>query len=82
MKSVKVITIMQVLNENQKELYDMINKNQYRNLTARVQELLNDDRLKTNKDVAKAKTIFANCERNRNLYYSTLMTYMTGIKVS
>ena len=82
MKAKKVITIKQVLNENVTELYDLINKNQYKNLTVRVQQLLDDERLKTNKDVAKAKTIFTNCERNRNLYYSTLMTYITGIKVS
>lgn len=78
----KIVTIKQVLNENTTTLYAMIDKGQYRELTCKVQELLNDERLKTNKDVEKAKTIFRNCERNRNLYYSTLMTYITGIKVS
>ena len=82
MKNQKTITIKQVLNENVTELYDLINKNQYKRLTIRVQELLNDERLKTNEATPKAKAIFANCERNKNLYYSTLMTYITGIKVS
>lgn len=82
MKKEKTITIKQVLNENVTELYDLINKNQYKRLTVRVQELLNDERIKTNEATSKAKVIFANCERNKNLYYSTLMTYITGIKVS
>ena len=75
-------TIANVLSEKRNEIFDLINKDNYIKLQILINDLLNDKSLKGNKAVEEAKQTLLKCSRKKNLYYSTLMTYMTGMKVS
>ena len=74
-------TIAKVLMKHKDELFTLIENNNYPRLRVRVQELLDDSSLRDNPKVIEAKRTFYNI-KNPNLYYSTLITYMTGEKVS
>lgn len=75
-------TIANVFTKKRDELFTLIETNQYEKLQSVVNELLDDPSLKGNPAVAEAKLTLKKCSAKRNLYYSTLMTYMTGMKVS
>lgn len=76
-------SIKTVLSAHQDELFALsASIHTFNQLKNRVNELLDSDELKGNASAADAKLVFQNCSRNFNLYLSTLMTYMTGMKVS
>lgn len=76
------LSIRRVFTKNQEELFALCqNRAQFIQLQQKVDELLNSDELKDNKSVLDAKIIFNNCKVNYNRYVSTLMTYLTGMKV-
>lgn len=75
-------TIAKVLADHKEELYALMGQNKYAQVQLRVDELLNHPSLKGNPAVEQAKLTLKQSSRNPNLYYSTLFTYMTGLKVS
>ena len=79
--STKKGTIAKVLTDHRNEIYTLIEQNKYNQVQMKVDELLNDPSLKGNPATAEARQTLKKCSRNPNLYYSTLITYMTGVKV-
>lgn len=78
-------SIKTVLGKHQAEIYALIecsSQKQFSQLVNRVNEILDSKELEGNESVLKAKGIFRNCSSNYNRYLSTLMAYMTGMKVS
>ena len=75
-------TIANLLSKNKEELFELINLDEYQKLQIRVNELLNDDSIKNNPAVVEAKMNLSRHANKKNLYYSILMTYLTGMKVS
>lgn len=75
-------TIAYALTQNLDSLFQAINQGVCtKDLHSAVCKILdNDTSLKTG-DVANAKNILFKHLNNKNLYCSTLMTYMTGLKV-
>lgn len=75
-------SIKTVLNEHQQELYQALgSKYQFAELKQTVLNILNNDDLKNNRDVEKAKQAFFNARNNYNLYLSILTAYMTGVAI-
>lgn len=76
-------SIKTVLSEHQDELFALsASIHTFSQLKKKVNELLDSEDLKENKSVTDAKLVFQNCSNHYNRYLSTLMTYMTGMKVS
>lgn len=75
-------TIANVFSKKRNEIFELINNDDYIKLQSLINDLLNDKSLKGNNAVEEAKQTLNRCARKKNLYYSTLMTYMTGMKVS
>ena len=75
-------TIANVFTKHKDKLFQLIQMDQYNQLRQEVDSLLNDPELKHNSAVEEARVTLDRCSRKKNLYYSTLMTYMTGMKVS
>lgn len=77
------LAVQTVLMKHKDELFNYcVSKAQFRQLQAKVEEILNSEELKDNTSVDEVKMIFNNCKSNYNRYISTLMTYLTGMKVS
>ena len=76
-------SIKTVLEAHKDEIYSLCySRSQFSQLINKVDEILESSDLKGNESAVEAKGILNKCSRNYNLYLSTLMTYMTGIKVS
>ena len=73
-------TIAYVLTEHRDELYGLINAGKIEECRARAIELLDDSSIIDKKAVAQAKDVLR--KKYQNLFLSSLMTYMTGMKVS
>lgn len=80
--STKKGTIANVFTKHQEELFELINQNKFTELKSRVDALLSDKSLSNNPAILEAKEVFKKSSKNPSLYYSILMTYMTGMKVS
>ena len=75
-------TIAHLLTNNKEELFSLINADQFEKLQTRVNELLDNPSIAKNPAVVEAKLTLRRCAVKKKLYYSTLMTYLTGMKVS
>lgn len=75
-------TIANVLEKHKDELFELIQLNDFEKLKKRVNELLDDSSLKNNSAKEEAKQILNKAAVRPNYYYSVLMTYLTGMKVS
>ena len=73
-------TIAYIFNKHQIELFDLINENNILGARQRALELLNDPTITDKNAVITAKNIFTRSKDN--LFLSSLMSYMTGMKVS
>lgn len=73
-------TIAYVLTQHQDELYALINAGQIEQCRVRSIELLDDPSITDKNAVVNAKNVLKTSKIN--LFLSTLMTYMTGMKVS
>lgn len=73
-------TIAYILDQNRNELFDLINKNKIAEARQKALMLIQDKSIKDKKAVITATTVFT--KANNNLFLSTLMSYMTGLKVS
>lgn len=83
MKKYQSKSIKTVFNAHLNEIYAYLNfKEEFSALKEKVNNLLDDEELKNNESVQEAKQIFKQCSNNYNRYVSTLLTYITGIKVS
>lgn len=80
MAKTKTYSICTILNNNQKEIFDLINSGKINETRQKCIELLDDPRITDKNAVHKAKDIFA--KKNDNLFLSSLMTYMTCMTVS
>lgn len=77
------LAVQTVLMKHKDELFEYcVDKSQFRQLQAKVSEILDSEELKDNTSVGEVRTIFNNCRSNYSRYLSTLMTYLTGMKVS
>lgn len=84
MPKTKSKAIQTILSHHQAELFEMINNGaSLRSLNEKVTECLDEAEATGNKSVPEAREIFRSCcAKGYNCYLSTLMTYMTGMKVS
>ena len=83
MKKYQSKSIKTVFNAHLNEIYSYLNyREDFGLLKQKVNTLLDDEELKDNESVQEAKQIFKQCSNNYNRYVSTLLTYLTGIKVS
>ena len=73
-------TIAYILDQNRNELFDLINKNKIAEARQKALMLIQDKSIKDKKAVITATNVFT--KSNNNLFLSTLMSYMTGLKVS
>lgn len=72
-------TIAKVLNDNRTEIYDLIGANKMEDARAKVLDILDSPDIKDEAARAKAKDVFSKIHGNQ--FLSTLVTYMTGLKV-
>lgn len=75
-------TIANVFNKHRDELFNLIAANRFKDLQLKVNSLLDDPKLEDNPATDEARRVLEKCSKKQNLYYSTLMTYLTGMKVS
>lgn len=77
-------TIAHVLAQYQDELFNLINSDKLLAVHKKVMVLLDDPSITDREAQQKAKDLFNHClcHNKKSLYYSTLMTYLTGMKVS
>lgn len=76
-------SIKTVFTAHRDEIFALcVNKTQFPQLMAKVNEILDSKELAGNDSVAEAKAILNGKKNQYNNYLSTLMTYMTGDKVS
>ena len=75
-------TIANVFSKHRNELFVLIEEDKFQQLQTTVNSLLDDPSLKNNPAIEEAKRVLNKCSSKKNLYYSTLVTYMTGMKVS
>lgn len=73
-------TIAYILNQNKDILFDLINKNDLYGARTKAVELINDGSVSDRGAVITATEIFT--KSKDNLFLSSLMSYMTGMKVS
>jgi hypothetical protein len=73
-------TIAYVLNEAKEELFTLINTNDIRGARNKAVEIINTGNVSDKKAVVTATMVFR--ESKDNLFLSSLMSYMTGLKVS
>lgn len=73
-------TIAYILNQNKDILFDLINKNNIGGARTKAVELINDGSITDRSAVITATEIFT--KSKDNLFLSSLMSYMTGMKVS
>ena len=77
-------TIANELTKHKDEIYALCNSpNQLNELHDKVMSILDSDALKDNLKVDEAKKVLESCKKKGfNAYTSTLMTFLTGMKVS
>lgn len=75
-------TLAYTLNSHQQQIFDLINKNKFQELKNLVNKILADKTLTKNPRTLQAQQELKNASHNANYYYSVLMTFMTGVKVS
>ena len=73
-------TIAYTLNEHMTELFDLINANNIKGARKKAVQLITDANISDKQAVLTATDIFTNAKDN--LFLSSLMSYMTGMKVS
>ncbi len=76
----KRYTVCTALNKRQPEIYNALNKNDVSKARQIALECLDDPKITDLTAKAQAREIFSHS--NQNLFLSTLMTYMTCMKVS
>lgn len=73
-------TIAYTLNQHMPELFDLINKNNIKGARKKAVQLITEANISDKQAVLTATDIFTNAKDN--LFLSSLMSYMTGMKVS
>lgn len=73
-------TIAYILNQNKDTLFNLINNNEINKARQKAIELISDDSITDKKAVITATNVFK--KSKDNLFLSSLITYMTGLKVS
>lgn len=76
------MSISTILNKNKEAIYSLLNEYKVEEARLKVLELLDCAELKNNSAVYKAKNAFQSCKYKQSLFLSTLVTYMTCIKVN
>ena len=78
--STKKGTIAYILNAHKDELFELISNNNIKGARNKAVELLNSSEISDKSAVITAKEIFT--KSKDNLFLSSLMSYMTGMKDS